>query len=45
MEFDPLAQKEMSFKDISYLELCSVDRNYLCNFNRRHHENNSVNLL
>ena len=38
MEFDPLARKEMSFKDISYLELCSADKNFLCNFNRRHHE-------
>ena len=32
----------MSLKDISYLELwqplCSVERNYLYNFGRRHHE-------
>ena len=39
----------MSLKDISYLELwnplCSVERNHLCNFGRRHHEDNSVNLF
>ena len=32
--------QEMSFKDISYLELwqplCSVEWNHLCNFGRRH---------
>ena len=32
----------MSLKDVSYLELwqplCSVERNHLCNFGRRHHE-------
>ena len=32
----------MSLKDFSYLELwqplCSVEKNYLCNFGRRHHE-------
>ena len=41
MEFGPVVQKEMSFKDISYLELwqllCSVDWNHLCNIGRRHH--------
>ena len=39
----------MSSKDISYLELwqplCSVERNHLCNFGRRHHENNSMNYF
>ena len=34
--------KEMSFKYVSYLELwwplCSTKRNHLCNFGRRHHE-------
>ena len=34
--------KEVWFKDISYLELwqslCSADRNHLCNFGRRRHE-------
>ena len=42
MKFRPLFQEEISFKDISYLELwqplCSVDRNPLCNIGRRHHE-------
>ena len=32
----------MSFKDISYLDLwwplCLAERNHLCNFGRRHHE-------
>ena len=32
----------MSLKDVSYLELwnhlCSLEWNYLCNFGRRHHE-------
>ena len=36
-EFGPVVQ-EMSFKDISYLELCgpfySAERNHLCNFGR-----------
>ena len=42
MEFGPLVQKKMSFKDISYLELwqplCSGDWNHFCNFSRRNHE-------
>ena len=42
MEFGPVVQKEMSFKDISYLEpwepLCSADPNHLCNFGRSYHE-------
>ena len=37
-----MVQEEISFKDISYLELwqplCSVDWNHLCNFGRRYHE-------
>ena len=41
-KFGPVIQEEASFKDISYLELrqplCSVERNYLCNFGRRHHK-------
>ena len=40
-EFGPVYQ-EMSFKDISYLELwwhlCSAEQNHLCNFGRMHHE-------
>ena len=42
MEFGPVDQKEMLFKDISYLELwqplCSGDQNHLCNYARRYHE-------
>ena len=42
MKFGPVVQEEMSFKDISYLELwqplCSVDCNHLCNIGRRYHE-------
>ena len=41
-EFRPVVQEEMPFKDISYLELwkpfCSADQKRLCNFGRRHHE-------
>ena len=41
--------EEMSFKDIFYLELlmplCSVDWNYLCNFGRRHHEEQSCEII
>ena len=44
-----MAQKEMSLKDISYLELwqplCSVDRTNLCNFNRRHHEKQFFEII
>ena len=40
---------EKSFKDISYLELwqpfCSVDWNHLCNFGRRHHEEQSCETV
>ena len=42
IELRPMDQKEMTFKDISYLELwqplCSADLNYLCNFGRMYHE-------
>ena len=41
-EFEPVAIKEMSFKDISYLELWqpfySAKRNHFCNFRRGYHE-------
>ena len=40
---------EMLFKDISYLELwqpfCSVDWNHLCIFCRRHHEEQSFEII
>ena len=48
LEFGPVVQ-EMLFKDISYLELwqplCSVDWNHLCNFTRRHHEEQSCEII
>ena len=48
MKFGPVVQ-EMSFKDISYLELwqllCSVDWNHLCNIERRHHEEQSCEII
>ena len=49
MKFRPVVQ-EMSFKDISYLELwqpmCSVDWNHLYTIGRRHHEKQSCkNIL
>ena len=41
-EFGPVFQEEIHFRDISYLELwqplCSREKNNLCNFGRRHHE-------
>ena len=48
MKFGPVVQ-EMSFKDISYLELwqplCSVDWNHVCNIGRRHHEEQSCEII
>ena len=39
----------MSLKDISYLELwqplCSADRNHLCNFGRRYHEEQFCEII
>ena len=39
----------MHFKDISYLELwqpfCSAERNHLCNFGRRHHEDQFCEII
>ena len=44
-----MVQKEMSFKDISYLELwqplCSADRNNLLNFGRRYHEEQFCEII
>ena len=41
-EFGPVIQKEMPFKDISFLELwwslCSAELKHLCNFGRGHFE-------
>ena len=48
MKFVPVVQ-EMSFKDISYLELwqplCSADWNHLCNFGRKHHEEQFCEII
>ena len=44
-----LVQEEMSFQDISYLELwqplCSVYWNHLCNIGGRHHEEQSCEII
>ena len=44
-----MVQEEMSLKDMSYLELwqplCLVERNYLCNFGRRHHEEQFCEII
>ena len=49
MKFGPVVQEEMSFIDISYLELwqplCSVDWIHLCNIGRRHHEKQSCKII
>ena len=49
MKFGPVVKEGMSFKDISYLELwwplSSVDWNHLCNFGRRHHEEQSCEII
>ena len=48
-EFGPVVQEGMSLKDISYLELwqphCSAERNHLCNFCRRHHEEQYCEII
>ena len=48
LEFGPVVQ-EMSFKDISYLELwwpiCSVERNHLCNFGRGYQEEQFCEII
>ena len=41
-QLGPAVQEGMPLKDISYLDfwkyLCSFERNHLCNFGRRHYE-------
>ena len=41
-EFGQVVREKTQFKDMFYLELrqplCLVERNHLCNFDRRHHE-------
>ena len=49
MEFGPVVQKVMLFKDISYLELwqplCLTDQNDLCNCDRRYHEEQFCEII
>ena len=49
MKFGPVVQEEMWFKDISYQELwqplCSEDWIYVCNFGRRHHEEQVYEII
>ena len=49
MKLGPVVQEDMSFKDVSYLELwqplCSVDWNHLCNFERGHHGEHSCEVI
>ena len=48
-EFGPVVQEEMSFKAISYLELCllfcSAEPNHLCNFGRGHYEEQFCEII
>ena len=49
LNFGPVVQEAMSFKDISYLELwwpfCSVEKSHLCNFGRRHNEEHLCEII
>ena len=49
MKFGPVVLEEMSFKDMSYLELwqplCSVERNHLCNFGRGYQEDQFCEII
>ena len=44
-----MVQEEMSFKDISYLELwrpfCSAEQSHLCNFGRGHYEEQFCEII
>ena len=48
-EFGPVVQEEMSFKDISYLELWLpfplAERNHLCNFRRGYYEEQFCKII
>ena len=48
-ELEPVVQKKISSTDISYQELwqpfCSVEGNHLCNFGRRHHEEQFCEII
>ena len=49
MKFGPVVQKEMSFKDIAYLELwwpfCYGKRNHLCNLGRGYQEEQFCEII
>ena len=49
MKFELVVQEGMSFKDISLLDLwqplCSADWSQFCNFGRRHHEEQSCEII
>ena len=40
-----LAAEKMSFKYISYLELCSAEQTHLCNFGKVHHEEQFCGII
>ena len=44
-----MVKEEIGFKDISYMELwrpfCSAEPNHLCNFGRRHHEEQFCEII
>ena len=48
-KFGPLAQEEMPFNNISYLELwhsfCSEEGNHLCNFGRGYNEEQFCEII
>ena len=48
-EFGPVAQEEMLFKDICYLDFwlpfCLAEQNQLCNFGRWHHEEQFCEII
>ena len=48
MKFESVVEVEISFKDISYLELwvpfCSVEQNHLCTFGKGHYVKFILNL-
>ena len=49
MKFGPVVQEEMSFEDITYIELwqpfCSAKRYYLCNLGRRYYEEKFCEII
>ena len=49
MKFGQVVQEEMSFKDISYLELlgpfCNAEQNHSCNFGRGYQEEQFCEII